>query len=136
MIDASFESRVCNLVKSLINNVNSTRIIDSLNENNDLIIRNDPFFEINNEHEGKTLLHLCAEMGFYSLYTNLINLRTQLLLNKSDCMSSFKMSNLIINELDLVKSDHNQNAPIVLYIIFYIILLIIFYRNLSLLKRY
>ena len=117
MINISFESRICNLVKSLINNINSYRNIDSLNENK-LIIKNDPFFKINNEHEGKTLLHLCAEMGFCSLFEDLINLKNILLLNKLDHNINICISNLIMNELDLIKLDHNENAAIVYLFIF------------------
>ncbi len=118
IIDVSFESRVCNLVTSLINYVNSNTIFDIVDKNNKLIIKNDHFFKINNEHEGKTLLHLCAEMGFCSLYSNLINLRNILLLNKSDSISSISMSNLILNELDLMKLDNKANTPIVFIFIF------------------
>jgi hypothetical protein len=62
----------------------------------------------NEEHEGKTLLHLCCALGLLTVLEQLLCLRSQLnTRNKADDLG------LLMSELDLLKLDHHGHTPMV-----------------------
>lgn len=93
--DQNFELRCCKLINSLINNLNilnPTQLADDLRSH------------LENEFEGKTLLHLCAEAGFDQMFKCLRSL--------SDLAES--KSILLQNETKLTKLDDSGYTPMML----------------------
>ena len=104
-----FETRICKLISSLIKyvlsikaNNNNRQLSKNLNEieNAKLVLKN--------EHEGKTLLHLCSEAGLNTLFERLGQMRSHIL--NLDLSAEF---DLIRNEVKLYTLDNLGNTPMV-----------------------
>lgn len=100
---SSFEKRMCQLIDNLINHILQTK---SLIESSSSDHSSAQLF-LDNEHEGKTLLHLCSESGLVNLFDRLANLRKILFSNPN------LEYNLIKNELNLLKLDHHGSTAMV-----------------------
>jgi hypothetical protein len=102
---SAFEKRICKLIVSLTNHIFFLRANKHIlkNSNNKQYAK----LALENEHEGKTLLHLSSEIGFAYLLEKLGNMRNHV---KDDLSLEFS---LIKNELQLNKSDEHGNTPIV-----------------------
>lgn len=104
---SAFEKRICKLIVSLTNHILLLRAKQHMLKN----LNNQQYAKLalENEHEGKTLLHLSSEIGFVYLLEKLSNMRNHV---KDDLSLEFS---LIKNELQLYKLDEHGNTPIVRY---------------------
>lgn len=102
----NFEKRLCHLIYNLSDHLaklkNTTK-----NFSSSFLATNDDT-NLNNDHEGKTLLHLCAEAGLNRIFDCL---KTLLVSFEAEEMCLYTY---IIDELKLIKLDHYGYTPMML----------------------
>ena len=98
-LTSTFEDRVAQIVDSLIINLPSATNKTSNDYSSTQLL-------LNNEHEGKTLIHLCAAAGFKNLFERFTRLRQ---------MATADLDlRLVKNELNVFKLDHHGDTPMVI----------------------
>ena len=102
----TFEERISHLLSSFINYLNKLEKCKCAsrfcNHSDDL----------RNEHEGKTLLHLCAQLGYRDAFDKLTTLK-KILAFKEQSELYFNMK-FFETELNLFNLDHNGDTPMTL----------------------
>ena len=121
--NVSFEKRICQMIDGLREHLKS-RTRKSLVAADSSLSRME--INLNNEHEGKTLLHICAESSLNELFECLRRLKSTL--DGFPQNDSHELG-LIRNELKLFKLDHHGYTPLVTV---YSILLYNIYRSIGL----
>lgn len=105
---SSFEKRICQLIDGLCEHCKK---IPTLDEQNSCTNLTSAQLYLDNEHEGKTLLHLCAESGLNTLFEHLLHLKN--IINSLNDASKYNLM-IIINELELYKLDHHGYTALML----------------------
>ncbi len=106
-VRSQFEKRMCRLVESFsayLKNLNHASVDTALPSSQEVRVR------LDNEHEGKTLLHLSCACNMKQLFGSLIDLKR----------SIYNPSDLIGNELNLLKLDQDGFTPLVRFFDYYI----------------
>lgn len=104
-----FEKRICQMIDGLREHLKSrTRTRTNLVAADSSLSRME--INLSNEHEGKTLLHICAESSLNELFDCLRRLKSTL---DGFSQNDSPELGLIRNELKLFKLDHHGYTPLV-----------------------